>query len=127
MACLNCRVACSSSMRPSFSGSRMHPKLHCDLVEGAPLRLDPHAGGARQLGASDVPGDAHDHLVARGPISASSVNRGGRSSTRAVNPALYESPTIHPERSLNATRQGGPIATSSSGCPIQPGSSALKD
>ena len=35
-----------------------------DLVEGAPFRFHPHVGVAREHGAGDVPGDAHDHLVA---------------------------------------------------------------
>ena len=36
-----------------------------NLVEGAPLRLHPDMGVAREHDARDVPGDAHDHLVAR--------------------------------------------------------------
>jgi hypothetical protein len=36
-----------------------------DFIEGAPLRFHPHVGVARKHGAGDVPGDAHDHLVAR--------------------------------------------------------------
>jgi len=35
-----------------------------DLVEGAPLSLYPYVGVAREHGAGDVPGDAHDHLIA---------------------------------------------------------------
>jgi len=35
-----------------------------DFVEGAPLSLHPHVGVAREHRARDVPGDAHDHLVA---------------------------------------------------------------
>jgi hypothetical protein len=34
-----------------------------DLVECAPLRLHPDVGIAREHGARDVPGDAHDHVV----------------------------------------------------------------
>src|ERR1035441_1914335 len=36
-----------------------------DLIEGAPLRFHPHVGVSREHGARNVPGDAHDHLVAR--------------------------------------------------------------
>src|ERR1035437_1925642 len=36
-----------------------------DLVEGAPLCLHLDMGVTREHGARDVPGDAHDHLVAR--------------------------------------------------------------
>ena len=35
-----------------------------DLVESAPLRLHPHMGVPREHSARDVPGDAHNHLVA---------------------------------------------------------------
>ena len=38
---------------------------HRDLVEGAPFRLHPHMGVAGKHGARDVPGDAHNHLIAR--------------------------------------------------------------
>jgi len=34
-----------------------------DLVEGAPLRFHPHVGIAREHGARDVTGEAHDHFV----------------------------------------------------------------
>ena len=35
-----------------------------DLVERAPLRFHPDVGVPREQGAGDVPGDAHNHLVA---------------------------------------------------------------
>ena len=36
-----------------------------DFVERAPLGFHPHVGVARQHGARDVPGDAHDDFIAR--------------------------------------------------------------
>src|ERR1035437_1054126 len=39
-----------------------------DLVEGAPFRFHPYVGIAGKHGARDVPGDAHDHLVASSRI-----------------------------------------------------------
>jgi len=36
-----------------------------NLVQGTPFRFHPHVGVTREHGARDVPGDAHDHLVAR--------------------------------------------------------------
>ena len=35
-----------------------------DLVEGVPFRFHPDVGVSREHGARDVPGNAHDHLVA---------------------------------------------------------------
>ena len=36
---------------------------HGNLIEGASLRFHPHMRVAREHGARDVAGDAHDHLV----------------------------------------------------------------
>jgi hypothetical protein len=41
-----------------------------DFVEGAPFRLHPHVGVARQHGSGDVPGDAHDPFVFAWPYNA---------------------------------------------------------
>ena len=59
-----------------------------DLVEGAPLRFHPHVGVAREHGARDVSGDAHDHLVTRARL------RELRDQRVVVNRAISPSPTI---------------------------------
>ena len=48
-------------------------------------RLHPHVGVAREHGARDVPGDAHDHLVAGARLGAAPViPANGHGATRAA-------------------------------------------
>jgi hypothetical protein len=41
---------------------------NCNLVQCPPLRLHPNVGVARPHGPRDVPGNAHDHLVAKAEL-----------------------------------------------------------
>jgi hypothetical protein len=51
------------SLLPALLIRRPLPRR--DLVQGAPFRLHPHVGRAREDSARDMPSDTHDHLVAR--------------------------------------------------------------
>ena len=55
----------ASGARLPPSASRRPPAAVLRLRLGAPLRLHPHVGIAREHGARDVAGRTHDHFVAR--------------------------------------------------------------